>query len=153
MSLKRFFNIVVSLTFVCTLYQFLYIIIGGVIKLSSKGSILFKQQRSGFGNQPFTCLKFRTMVENDDADVLQATAQDWRITKIGRFLRKTSLDEMPQFINVLCGDMSIVGPRPHMIYHTEKYSQIIPGYMQRLEVKPGITGVAQMLGYRGEIPT
>lgn len=152
MTLKRIFDIIVSLLFICTLFPFFYIILGIAIKLTSKGPVLFRQKRSGLYNKPFACLKFRTMVMNAEADVLQAANNDRRITPIGRFLRKTSLDELPQFINVLRGDMSIVGPRPHMLYHTEMYSAVIPGYMRRLAVKPGITGVAQILGYRGETP-
>ncbi len=113
---------------------------------------MFRQQRSGLGNKTFTCLKFRTMVVNEEADILQANDNDRRITTIGKFLRKTSLDELPQFINVLRGDMSIVGPRPHMVYHTKMFSTAIPDYMRRLTVKPGITGLAQILGYRGETP-
>jgi len=122
------------------------------VKLTSAGPVLFKQRRSGLDNRTFTCLKFRTMVVNDQADTLQAASNDRRITRIGQFLRATSLDELPQFINVLRGDMSIVGPRPHMLYHTSMYASAIPDYMRRLSVKPGITGVAQILGYRGETP-
>lgn len=118
---------VVSLTFICTLFPFFYVVLGAAIKLTSTGPILFRQQRSGLGNKPFTCLKFRTMVVNDEADILQATDNDKRITSIGHFLRRTSLDELPQFINILKGDMSIIGPRPHMLYHTEIYSSCIPG--------------------------
>lgn len=150
--LKRLFDIMVSLVFLCTLFPFFYTMIGTAIKVTSPGPVLFRQQRHGKDGRVFTCLKFRTMKPNDEADTLQATGNDMRITKIGRFLRNTCLDELPQFINVLKGDMSVVGPRPHMLYHTEMYSALIPGYMKRLSVRPGITGVAQILGYRGETP-
>lgn len=150
--LKRLFDIMVSLVFLCTLFPFCYIMIGTAIKVTSPGPVLFKQKRHGRDGKIFTLLKFRTMRPNDGADTVQATGLDKRLTSIGDFLRKTSLDELPQFINVLKGDMSVVGPRPHMLYHTEMYSPLIPGYMKRLSVRPGITGVAQILGYRGETP-
>lgn len=150
--LKRLFDIMVSLAFLCTLFPFCYIMIGTAIKVTSSGPVLFKQKRHGRDGKIFTLLKFRTMRPNDGADTVQATSLDKRLTSIGDFLRKTSLDELPQFINVLKGDMSVVGPRPHMLYHTEMYSPLIPGYMKRLSVRPGITGVAQILGYRGETP-
>lgn len=142
----------VSLVFLCTLFPFLYIIIGIAIKTTSRGPVLFKQQRHGKEGRVFICLKFRTMKLNNEADILQATGNDKRLTSIGSFLRRTSLDELPQFINVLKGDMSVVGPRPHMLHHTEMYSALIPSYKQRLAVKPGITGLSQLLGYRGETP-
>ena len=125
-------------------------IIGLLIKLSSKGPIFFKQTRSGLDNKEFTCIKFRSMTLNKMSDLKQATKNDPRTTKIGSFLRRTSLDEMPQFFNVLMGDMSVVGPRPHMLKHTKDYADIIDGYMVRQLVFPGITGSAQVNGFRGE---
>ncbi|MGI4832630.1 MAG: sugar transferase [Janthinobacterium lividum] len=121
-----------------------------LIKLESKGPVFFKQLRTGQGGQAFYCLKFRSMTLNAEADRQQASKGDNRITKLGAFLRKTSLDELPQFINVLRGEMSIVGPRPHMLHHTAEYSQAIHNFMDRHLILPGITGLAQISGHRGE---
>ena len=148
--MKRLFDIIFSFLVLFFILSWMYPLIGLLIKLSSKGPILFKQKRSGLDNKEFWCYKFRSMSKNVDADNKQATKGDVRITTIGRFLRKSSLDEFPQFINVLKGDMSIVGPRPHMLKHTEQYSELIKKYMVRQLVKPGITGAAQIRGYRGE---
>lgn len=130
-----------------------YFPIALAVKLSSPGPVLFKQKRTGFMGRDFDCLKFRTMKVNKDSDTKQAVRGDARITKVGAFLRKTSLDEFPQFFNVFKGDMSIVGPRPHMLKHTEDYSKLINKYMVRHFIKPGLTGWAQVNGYRGETKT
>ena len=148
---KRAFDILFSFLVVALLLSWLTPVIALLIKLESKGPTFFKQLRTGKDGKPFYCLKFRSMAVNAAADVEQASKNDSRVTKLGSFLRKTSIDELPQFINVLKGEMSIVGPRPHMVLHTEKYSRTIHNFMDRHLVMPGITGLAQVSGYRGEI--
>ncbi len=140
--------------FVLLLLSPLLVAIALLIKLNSPGPVFFKQSRHGIGCKPFNCIKFRTMVvHTEHGCITQATQNDDRITAVGKFLRVTSLDELPQFINVLLGDMSIVGPRPHAMQHNEYYCEKIGFYMQRHRAKPGITGWAQINGYRGETDT
>lgn len=150
---KRLFDIVVSSLVIIFILSWLMPIIGLLIWLKSGGPIFFVQQRTGKDNKIFNCLKFRSMRINDTANLIQATKNDYRITSFGAFLRRTSLDEFPQFWNVLRGHMSIVGPRPHMLQHTDKYSKLIGQYMVRQLLKPGITGWAQVNGLRGETQT
>jgi Undecaprenyl-phosphate glucose phosphotransferase len=147
---KRFFDIIFSLLVIIFVLSWLIPVIALIIKLTSKGPVFFIQERSGIKNKSFRVIKFRTMYMNDDAHVRQATRDDQRITPIGKLLRKTNLDELPQFFNVFIGQMSVIGPRPHMLKHTEEYSKIIDKFMVRHLVKPGITGWAQVNGYRGE---
>lgn len=152
-SVKRLFDILFSLLVILLIIPWLFPLLMIAIKFSSKGPIFFKQERSGENNHSFWCFKFRTMRVNSLADELQATRNDSRITAIGRLLRKTNLDEFPQFFNVFVGDMSVVGPRPHMLKHTEQYSELIHSYLVRHLIKPGITGWAQVNGFRGETNT
>lgn len=149
--LKRGFDIVFSLFFLCFVFPFVLLVVFIVTQCTMPGKLFFVQKRTGLNGKTFKCYKFRSMRKNEHSDVLQATKGDSRITRWGKIMRKTSLDETPQFINVLLGDMSVVGPRPHMLKHTEEYTALIDGYMLRHEVKPGVTGWSQIKGFRGEI--
>ena len=151
--IKRMFDICFSLLFLCTLFPFIYVVVAVISKLTMPGPVFFRQERTGYDGKNFWCYKFRSMKVNVNADTLQATKNDPRVTRFGAFLRHSNVDELPQFFNVLRGDMSIVGPRPHMLSHTEYYSNRISDYMIRHYVKPGITGWAQTHGERGETKT
>ncbi|MEO6453559.1 MAG: undecaprenyl-phosphate glucose phosphotransferase [Ginsengibacter sp.] len=148
---KRAFDVSISLLVILLVLTWLVPLLSLLIILESRGPVFFSQLRTGKNKKSFPCYKFRSMSVNNDSDSKQATKDDDRITKIGGFLRRTSLDEFPQFINVLIGNMSIVGPRPHMVKHTDDYSKIVNQYMVRHFSKPGITGWAQINGYRGEV--
>ncbi len=147
--LKRFFDIFFSVLFISCVLSWLLPVLCLLVKLTSKGPVLFLQKRIGFGGRSFTCYKLRTMVVNDESDILQASENDTRITRIGWFLRKSNMDEFPQFFNVLKGDMSIVGPRPHMYTDCTRFASLLPAYKFRNMVRPGLTGLAQIKGYHG----
>jgi undecaprenyl-phosphate galactose phosphotransferase/putative colanic acid biosynthesis UDP-glucose lipid carrier transferase len=152
-TVKRLFDIAFATAVIVFIFPWLFPIIMLAVKLSSRGSVFFKQERTAEQNKVFWCYKFRTMQVNDLAHEQQATRHDARITNVGRFLRQTNLDELPQFFNVLYGSMSVVGPRPHMLKHTEEYSALINSFFVRQLIKPGITGWAQVNGFRGETHT
>ena len=150
---KRIFDIIFSLIIIIGVLSWLTPILALFIKMESKGPVFFRQKRNGLNYKEFFCYKFRSMVINDIADIKLVSKNDPRITRIGCFMRKTSIDELPQFFNVLLGNMSVVGPRPHMVSVTEMYARRIDKFMVRHLIKPGITGLAQTKGYRGEVET
>lgn len=146
---KRIFDLLFSLLVTLLLLTWLIPFVGLAIKLNSKGPIFFRQKRMGKNGEPYYCIKFRTMIQNADADVRPAEENDERITRVGKFLRRTNIDEFPQFLNVLSGQMSVVGPRPHMMADCNRFSFVIPSYQFRSLVRPGVTGWAQINGYHG----
>ena len=149
--MKRMFDVFVSGLVIIFILSWLIPLVAILILLDSRGPVFFTQLRTGLTDNPFYCFKFRTMRVNNESDSKQATKNDSRVTRLGAFLRKTSIDEFPQFFNVFRGEMSLVGPRPHMLKHTSEYAKIVDHYMIRQMLKPGITGWAQVNGLRGEI--
>lgn len=150
-AIKRLFDILFALIVIVALAP-VWIVVSLWILIDSKGGVFFHQKRTGLNGRTFRMYKFRSMYVNDQADTLQAVGADPRITRVGRWLRRTSIDELPQLLNVLFGDMSLIGPRPHMVAHTDFYSERIPNYMLRHRMRPGITGYAQIKGFRGATP-
>lgn len=148
---KRVFDLALSLFVLIFILSWLTPLLAILIKLETKGPVFFKQRRNGLDYKEFYCYKFRSMRINPQADLEQISKNDPRVTRIGRIMRKTSIDELPQFINVLKGEMSVVGPRPHMVSHTEMYAERVDKFMVRHFIKPGITGLAQISGFRGEV--
>lgn len=150
-TIKRIFDFSFSLLTIIALTP-VWVVLSLWIFISSPGGVFFRQKRTGYNGKTFEMLKFRSMYRNNTADEEQSVGDDPRVTPVGKFLRKSSLDELPQLWNVLVGDMSLIGPRPHMLQHTEYYSARIPNYMKRHEMRPGLTGYAQVKGFRGPTP-
>ncbi len=150
--LKRIFDVCLSVLLIVLLLSWVTLLLALLIPLGSRGPLFFIQTRTGLRGRHFACIKFRTMRQSDQRDTAQATHDDARITPIGRFLRATHIDELPQLINVLRNEMSIVGPRPHMLCHDLLFTALVPAYPQRHALKPGITGLAQATGYHGATP-
>jgi len=146
---KRLMDVFTSLAVILLIFPWLFPVIVLLIRLDSKGPVFFRQKRVGFLGKTFWCYKFRTMCVNDYADTHRASKNDPRVTRVGWFLRNTCLDEIPQFINVLLGQMSIVGPRPHMLKDTQEFANLVSNYNFRNMARPGITGLSQVRGYRG----
>jgi putative colanic acid biosysnthesis UDP-glucose lipid carrier transferase len=148
---KRVFDLVVSTLVILLVLSWLTPVLAVLIKISSKGPVFFTQKRVGRLGRSFTCIKFRTMIVNSEADRRSASENDQRITRTGKFLRASNMDELPQFFNVLLGHMSVVGPRPHMYADCRHFGTIVPRYKMRTLVKPGITGLSQIKGFHGQV--